>query len=85
MATMRLPTSCWCAAGAAVTSGGLGEVLRAAWGESHLGLVLTRVRELRLYVAVLGWWAVLLAVLVAPAVDSAHRGLLLHCGRYPSC
>jgi hypothetical protein len=45
---------------------GLGEVLRAAWGESHLGLVLTRVRELRLYVAVLGWWAVLLAVLVAP-------------------
>ena len=45
---------------------GLGEVLRAAWGESHLGLVLTRVRELRLYVAVLGWWAVLLAVLVLP-------------------
>jgi glycosyltransferase involved in cell wall biosynthesis len=45
---------------------GLGEVLRAAWGESHLGLVLTRVRELRLYVAVLAWWAVLLAMLVVP-------------------
>jgi hypothetical protein len=45
---------------------GLGEVLRAAWGESHLGLVLTRVRELRLYVAVLAWWAVLLALFVVP-------------------
>jgi glycosyltransferase involved in cell wall biosynthesis len=45
---------------------GLGEVLRAAWGESHLGLVLMRVRELRLYVAVLAWWAVLLAILVIP-------------------
>ena len=45
---------------------GLGEVLRAAWGESHLGLVLMRVRELRLYVAVLAWWAVLLTMLVVP-------------------
>lgn len=45
---------------------GLGEVLRAAWGESHLGLVLMRVRELRLYVAVLMWWAVLLAIWAVP-------------------
>ncbi len=63
MATMRLPTSCWCAAGAAVTSAAWAKCC-AAWGESHLGLVLTRVRELRLYVAVLDggpccspfWW-----------------------------
>ena len=54
---------------------GLGEVLRAAWGQSHLGLVLTRVRELRLYVAVLAWWAVLLAVLLVPLPWTARIGV----------
>jgi GT2 family glycosyltransferase len=45
---------------------GLGEVVRAASGQSHLALVLTGVRELRLYAAVLAWWLVLLLVLLAP-------------------
>lgn len=54
---------------------GLGELLRAAWGQSHLGLVLTRVRELRLYVAVLAWWAVLLAVLLVPLPWTARIGV----------
>jgi glycosyltransferase involved in cell wall biosynthesis len=45
---------------------GLGQLVRSAWGEPHLRLVLTGVRELRLYVAVLMWWSVLLACLVMP-------------------
>ena len=45
---------------------GLGEVVRAAWGQPHMRLVLTGVRELRLYVAVLVWWAALLALLLMP-------------------
>jgi len=43
---------------------GLGEAVRAAWGQPHLRLVLTGVRELRLYAAVLLWWLVLLGCLV---------------------
>jgi glycosyltransferase involved in cell wall biosynthesis len=45
---------------------GLGEVVRAARGQPHLALVLTGVRELRLYAAVLVWWLALLLVLLAP-------------------
>ena len=45
---------------------GLGEVVRAARGQPHMALVLTGVRELRLYGAVLMWWFVLLAFLIAP-------------------
>jgi glycosyltransferase involved in cell wall biosynthesis len=45
---------------------GLGEVVRAAWGQPHMKLVLTGVRELRLYVGVLVWWLVLVALLFAP-------------------
>jgi GT2 family glycosyltransferase len=45
---------------------GLGELLRAALGKSHLKLVLADVRELRLYSAVLVWWAVLLAIPFLP-------------------
>lgn len=45
---------------------GLGEVVRAAWGQPHLGLVLTGVRELRLYAAVLVWWLVLLVFWMLP-------------------
>ena len=53
---------------------GLGEVVRAAWGEPHLGLVLTGVRELRLYAAVLGWWALLLYFLIAPLPWALRTG-----------
>ena len=45
---------------------GLGELVRAAWGQPYLRLVLTGVRELRLYVAVLLWWLALLILLAVP-------------------
>ena len=45
---------------------GLGELVRAAWGQPHMRLVLTGLRELYLYVAVLLWWVALLAVLLIP-------------------
>ena len=51
---------------------GLGELVRAAWGQPHMKLVLTGVRELRLYVAVLLWWVALLSVLAIPATGT-HR------------
>ena len=38
---------------------GLGELIRASFGQKRLALVLTSVRELRLYLAVIGWWCVL--------------------------
>jgi GT2 family glycosyltransferase len=41
---------------------GLGELLRGAWGQPRMKLVLRGLRELRLYLAVLGWWAVLLTL-----------------------
>nr|WP_315233245.1 glycosyltransferase [uncultured Albidiferax sp.] len=46
---------------------GLGEMLRAAWGQPHLALVLQGLRELRLYAAVLAWWLVLLSILLLSA------------------
>lgn len=45
---------------------GLGELLRAAWGQPQFRLVITGVRELRLYGAVLVWWLVLLSICVLP-------------------
>ena len=54
---------------------GLGEVLRAAVGQPHLGLVVTSVRELRLYVAVLMWWLVLLVSWAIPMPWAANLGL----------
>jgi hypothetical protein len=38
---------------------GLGELVRAAAGQPRLPLALQGLRELRIYLAVLGWWAVL--------------------------
>ncbi|HSI54013.1 MAG: glycosyltransferase family 2 protein [Ramlibacter sp.] len=46
---------------------GLGELVRAAIGQPRMKLVLRGARELRLYVAVLAWWAALLAALLWPA------------------
>ena len=45
---------------------GLGELLRAAVGQPHLGLVIREVRELRLYATVLLWWALLAAIAAWP-------------------
>lgn len=40
---------------------GLGELVRAAWGQDRLVHVVS-LHELRLYVAVLGWWLILMSV-----------------------
>lgn len=53
---------------------GLGEMLRGALGQPRMKLVLRGLRELRLYFAVLGWWAVLLTVPFWP-LDAATRGI----------
>jgi len=45
---------------------GLGELMKAAWGLPHFGLAVAGVRELKIYLAVLGWWAALLALLILP-------------------
>ena len=45
---------------------GLGELLRGALGQPHMRLVLRGMRELRIYAAVLAWWAVLAGVLFLP-------------------
>jgi glycosyltransferase involved in cell wall biosynthesis len=41
---------------------GLGELIRASLGETRLRLVLAGLRELRIYLGVLGWWIVLLSI-----------------------
>jgi glycosyltransferase involved in cell wall biosynthesis len=46
---------------------GIGEVLRASLGHPHGRLLLRELRELHLYLAVLGWWAALLLVWLLPA------------------
>ncbi|WP_028311936.1 glycosyltransferase family 2 protein [Derxia gummosa] len=64
---------------------GLGELVRTSLGQPHMTLILRELRELWLYVAVIGWW-VALAVLLATAVavpdyaigfGAAFIGLLL--------
>ena len=57
---------------------GLGEVLRAAWGQAHWAQLVRSVRELRLYVAVLVWcltlglvWLLELPMLVRAASFTA--------------
>jgi GT2 family glycosyltransferase len=46
---------------------GLGELVRAAAGQRRLRLVFRGARELRIYTAVLAWWALLLAIALWPA------------------
>lgn len=52
---------------------GPGELLRAAAGQRRMKLILRGARELRLYGAVLAWWAVLATVPFWPA-SAAQRG-----------
>jgi GT2 family glycosyltransferase len=51
---------------------GLGELVRASAGGRRMRLVLRGARELRIYSAVLAWWAVLLAVPFWPAPATAR-------------
>ena len=41
---------------------GLGELVGAAAGQPHMRLIWRDLRELRIYIGVLAWWAVLLAI-----------------------
>jgi glycosyltransferase involved in cell wall biosynthesis len=54
---------------------GLGELLRAAAGKPHLRLVWQDLRELRIYLAVLVWWALLASVPFWPMSAPARAGL----------
>lgn len=54
---------------------GIGEVLRAALGQRHGQLLLRELRELHLYLAVLGWWSVLLLILLWPLAASSKASL----------
>ena len=58
---------------------GLGELVRAAAGQPHMQLVWRGMRELRIYLGVLAWWAVLLSVpfwpLAAPRALPAFAAL----------
>jgi glycosyltransferase involved in cell wall biosynthesis len=45
---------------------GLGELIRAAAGQPRFSMVLTGLTELRLYLAVLAWWAVLVSLPLWP-------------------
>lgn len=57
---------------------GLGELLRAASSGQQLRLVLKDVKELRLYLAILVWWAVLASVAFWPA-SVALRWIVFAC------
>lgn len=48
---------------------GLGELLRASTGQRRLKMVFQDVRELWIYLGVLGWWTVLLGILFMPALS----------------
>jgi glycosyltransferase involved in cell wall biosynthesis len=56
---------------------GLGELVRAAAGKPRLHLALEGLRELRLYLAVLGWWAVMASLVFWPV--SASTRLAFFC------
>ena len=56
---------------------GLGELVRGALGQPQMKLVLRGLRELRLYVGVLAWWALLLTVPFWPVTALARAGMLL--------
>ncbi|CAN7284386.1 glycosyltransferase family 2 protein [Caulobacter sp. LjRoot300] len=61
-------------------AGAAGEVLRGALGRPHLPLVLRRLGHIRNSLAVMAWWALLIACLVAPfplATRAAAFALLL--------
>lgn len=59
---------------------GTGELMRAAGGQTRLHLVVTGLREIRLYIAVLMWWVVLASIVFWPISIGAKLiwfGLLL--------
>lgn len=53
---------------------GSGEILRASIGKPSQRLVLRGLRELRIYAAVLAWWAVLLSIPLWPLTAAGRAG-----------
>lgn len=62
---------------------GLGELLRGAVGRPHLKLVLRALREIRIYCAVLAWWAVLASIAFWPVSLAAKAGTFLALAALP--
>jgi len=56
---------------------GLGELVRSSWGSPRMKLVAQDVSELRLYIAVLGWWVGLVAVLLLPLAGVLKAALFV--------
>lgn len=56
---------------------GLGELMRAAAGGRQMRLVLRGARELRLYIAVLLWWAALIGVLAWPSPPAVRTSAFI--------
>jgi glycosyltransferase involved in cell wall biosynthesis len=57
-------------------AGASGQVLRGAMGQAHLPLVLRRLGHIRNGLAVMAWWALLVASLAAPLPIAARLALL---------
>jgi GT2 family glycosyltransferase len=57
---------------------GMGELVRGAIGQPHFKLVVRGLRELKLYCAVLAWWAVLVATVALP-LDRAETAAIFAC------
>jgi glycosyltransferase involved in cell wall biosynthesis len=64
---------------------GLGELIRAALGQPRLLMVLTGLTELRLYLAVIFWWAVLFSVPLWPAAASTKVMIFFLVLAFPVC
>ena len=62
---------------------GLGELIRAAAGQPRLPMVLAGLIELRLYLAVLLWWAVLFSVPFWPLAASARVAIFFLALAFP--
>jgi hypothetical protein len=56
---------------------GLGELIRAAAGQPRLSMVLAGLTELRLYLAVLVWWAVLFSVPLWPLAVTTRLAIFV--------
>lgn len=62
---------------------GLGELVRGAIGRPHLKLVLRGLRELRIYAAVLVWWAVLASVVFWPLPAAGRAAAFAAIAAFP--
>jgi glycosyltransferase involved in cell wall biosynthesis len=55
---------------------GLGEIIKSAIGKPHFKLLINDVRELRIYLATIAWWLVMLATLFIDLSATSKTGLI---------